>query len=69
METRTFTVEGMACANCKKRLEEDLLRLNGVSAAEANVEQKNVTVSFDTTLVTPAQLQETAEDCGYGLAL
>ncbi len=69
MQTRLFPVDGMACPNCKKRLEEALLRLDGVTSAQASVERKQVEVTYDSTKVTPSQLQEAAEDCGYGLTI
>lgn len=59
----------MACPNCKKRLEEALLRLDGVTSAQASVERKQVEVTYDSTKVTPSQLLEAAEDCGYGLTI
>ena len=69
METRLFPVAGMACPNCKKRLEEALLRLDGVGGAQASVELKQVEVTYDSSRVTPEQIQETAEDCGYDLSI
>ena len=69
METRLFPVEGMACLSCKKRLEEALLRLDGVGGAQASVELKQVEVTYDSSRVTPEQIQETAEDCGYDLSV
>ena len=69
METHSYPVEGMRCPNCKARLEKALCAIEGVEAAQASVEQKQVEVTFDPLRVTPSVLQEAAEDAGYGLMI
>ena len=69
MVTRVFSVEGMACPNCKARLESSLTALDGVVSAVASLENKSVSITFNSELVTPTLLQSAAEDAGYGLLL
>ena len=47
MTTKTFSVNGMKCGHCKANVEQAILALEGVSRAEANLEEKSVTVEFD----------------------
>lgn len=69
MIKRIFSVDGMACPHCKKRVEDALTALPGVDSAVADIDSKQVEVCFDETRVTPHQLQEAVEDCGYGFAI
>ncbi|MBR1793600.1 MAG: heavy-metal-associated domain-containing protein [Bacteroidales bacterium] len=69
MHQQTFHVEGMACEHCKARLEQALKQLSGVVEAVADVAKKQVEVTFEPDQVSTQQLQDAAEDCGYGLVI
>lgn len=69
MIKRIFSVDGMACPHYKKRVEDALTALPGVDSAVADIESKQVEVCFDESRVTPQQLQEAVEDCGYGFTI
>ena len=61
MIKRIFSVDGMACPHCKKRVEDALTALPGVESAVADIDSKQVEVCFDETRVTPQQLQEAVD--------
>lgn len=64
MEKRTFKVSGMKCMNCKANVEKTLRALPGVETALANLQDANVTVDFDETIVTPTVMKEAVDDIG-----
>lgn len=43
----TFTIDGMACPNCAKHIEEELREIPGVRAAKVDFATKTATVSLD----------------------
>ncbi len=65
METKTFPVSGMKCVHCKANVENAIKELAGVSSAEANLDEGSVTVQYDATAVTPAQMKEAVENRGH----
>jgi len=46
-DTITFQVEGMACPNCAKHIEEELAAIPGVRTATVDFATKNATVTLD----------------------
>ncbi|WP_047986556.1 copper chaperone CopZ [Ornithinibacillus californiensis] len=68
MQTLTLDVRGMTCGHCKMSVEGALTELEGVSNVEVDLATGNVTVSYDESKVTLAQLQEAVEDQGYDVA-
>lgn len=70
MTTKTFNVSGMRCVHCKANVENALKALQGVSSAEASLEEKNVTVSFDESAVKENDLKDAVDNAGrYELSL
>jgi copper chaperone len=69
METKTFIINGMACAHCKANVEQTLKSMNGVKSAIASVEDKNVTIEYDAAQVSPQQMQHAIDDAGYEMVL
>ncbi|MCI6207506.1 MAG: copper ion binding protein [Corynebacterium glucuronolyticum] len=65
MATTTYKVEGMTCGHCKKAVEEEVGAIDGVTAVEANVEAKNVTVTGDN--VSEDAVAAAVEEAGYTL--
>jgi copper chaperone CopZ len=45
--TTTMTVDGMACENCAKHIEEELVKVRGVRAAKVDFASKTATVTLD----------------------
>lgn len=64
---RLINVEGMTCKHCKMTLEGALKKLNGVSNAEVNLENKQVVVVFDEGLINFEQMKETIVNAGYNV--
>ncbi|WP_407268244.1 copper chaperone CopZ [Radiobacillus sp. PE A8.2] len=62
---KTLHVQGMTCGHCKSSVEGALKELNGVSAAEVNLEAGSVDVTFDEAKVTVEVMKEAIEEQGY----
>ena len=62
---RTYTVNGMKCEQCKTHVENALNALNGVAQAVASLSEHNVTIDFDDTQVTPAQMKDAIDAAGH----
>lgn len=65
MTNKTFQVNGMKCVHCKARVENALQALDGVSKAEASVENKNVCIEYDEAKTDEAAFKKAVEDAGY----
>ncbi|CPO19746.1 Copper ion binding protein [Staphylococcus aureus] len=55
----------MTCEHCKSAVEGALNKLNGVNQATVDLEQGNVTVTFDENNIEIEQMNEAIEDQGY----
>ncbi|MBO4590161.1 MAG: heavy-metal-associated domain-containing protein [Bacteroidaceae bacterium] len=64
MEKKTFAVIGMKCPHCKANVESTILALEGVSKAVANLEDANVTIEYDESVVSPTDIKEVVDNCG-----
>jgi copper chaperone len=62
---KTLNVQGMSCGHCKASVEGALQKLDGVSAADVNLEAGTVVVSYDEVNVTIDTMVEAIEDQGY----
>ena len=69
MEKRVFKIDGMACQNCEKKVENALKAIEGVENAKASVTQKNVEVEYDSQRVCFNQMQEAVDDAGFDMSL
>lgn len=47
MKKNVFAVNGMKCVHCKVNVENALKAVTGVQAAEASLDDANVTVEYD----------------------
>ncbi|WP_404427418.1 copper chaperone CopZ [Ureibacillus chungkukjangi] len=65
MENVTLIVKGMSCGHCVKSVEGSVGELQGVDQVIVNLEDGQVTVSFDNGLVTLEKIKETIDDQGY----
>ncbi|AZR72233.1 hypothetical protein BBF96_01760 [Anoxybacter fermentans] len=61
----TFGVKGMSCHHCKMAVEKALKELSGVSDAVVNLDEANVTVTYNEGQVTVDQLKDAVRDAGY----
>lgn len=62
---KTLNVQGMTCGHCKKSVEGALKKLDGVSAAEVDLEAGKVSVTFNESKVNVDAMKEAIEDQGY----
>ncbi|MFC7687498.1 copper chaperone CopZ [Ureibacillus sp. GCM10028918] len=65
MENITLNVNGMSCGHCVKAIEGSVGELEGVQQVKVNLEDAQVTVSFDSEKVTLDKIKETIDDQGY----
>jgi copper chaperone len=68
MTTERFNVPEVSCAHCKGTIEGALLPLNGIEAAEVDVDGKTVNVSFDEAVVDRTTVVRAIEASGYAVA-
>ncbi len=64
MKELVIEVKGMMCGHCKKHVEDACLKINGVSSAEASLENNNVTVYFENE-VNKTDIVKSIIDAGY----
>jgi copper ion binding protein len=65
METITLRVEGMSCGHCEIAIQEAVRKLPGVKKAKARKRKKEVTIAYDASLVTPADISGAVAGTGY----
>lgn len=68
MQTKTLDVRGMTCGHCKISVEGALKGLEGVSAAEVDLNSGKVEVSYDESKVSSENMKEAVEEQGYDVA-
>jgi copper chaperone len=66
MEVLTYSVPGMHCGHCKQAVERELSGVDGVSAVEADLDSKVVTVSGQG--LSDHALRNAIEEAGYEAA-
>ncbi|GED32079.1 copper chaperone CopZ [Brevibacillus centrosporus] len=64
----TLNVQGMSCNHCVNSIEGALTKLEGVSTAKVSLEDNQVSVTFDESVVSLDKVKETIEDQGYEIA-
>ena len=64
LQTVTFNVS-MHCENCQKKIEGTIGWEKGVKDLKTNLQDKTVTIKYDSKKTTPAQLQKRIEKLGY----
>jgi len=65
MESIVLKVDGMSCSHCENRVKKAVAGLDGVQDVAVSLEDKTVTVAYDSAILGVALLQETIEDQGY----
>ena len=63
----TLDVTGMTCANCAKRLEKNLMNLEGVLSANVNLATQSATISYLPEYIAVKDFKATAQKIGYSL--
>ena len=66
-EKISFSVTGMTCAACARRVEKALSKTEGVLAASVNLATEKAAVEYDPSLVSVGELAGVVEGTGYGV--
>jgi len=62
---QTLIVSGMNCASCTGKVEKKVGALSGVEAARVNLATEKLSVAFDETIVSVAQIKQAVEELGF----
>ena len=65
--SEVYSVIGMHCATCATRIDKVLSRQNGIKKCTANLAGNNVSVTFDTNIISPEQIAEVVSNMGFQL--
>ena len=65
METVTFPVKGLNFAGCAREIEKHLGKLAAIAQVEASYISQTVTITYDETRLSEAELRELVEDCCF----
>ena len=65
MGQEIINVEGMSCDHCKNAVESALAKINGVSAAEVDLDKGQVRVDYNEDKVQLSDMQDAIEDQRY----
>lgn len=65
MTSITVSVPTVHCRSCQLNIEESLEELDGVESSAVDLDTKQVTVTFDPSVVDEVTVTATIEDAGY----
>src|SRR5439155_16325613 len=65
MKTVTLPVKGLNFAGCSREIEKRMGKLAPIRSVEASYVSQTVTITYDDTRMTEAQLRKLVEDCGF----
>lgn len=65
MENKVFHIEGMTCASCAQTVEKTAEKLPGVKSVNVNLATERMTITYDESDVTEADIQKAVADAGY----
>lgn len=65
MENKVFHIEGMTCASCAQTVEKTAEKLPGVKSVNVNLATEKMTITYDESDVTEADIQKAVADAGY----
>jgi copper chaperone CopZ len=64
-----FPVGKVSCAGCTNTIQRVLCGQKGVQTAEVNFVSKTATVVYDSSVVTPLELQASVRSAGYEMVI
>jgi copper chaperone len=67
MTTTTFIVTGMTCGHCVAAVTEEVMKVDGVSSVQVDLETGSVTIESDAP-VDPIAFAEAVDEAGYEVA-
>jgi copper chaperone CopZ len=65
MKTVILPIEGMSCVACAARIKKTLTSIDGVSAVEVNLADRNARVRFAPSKLSPSRLVAAVNGLGY----
>jgi Cu+-exporting ATPase len=65
MENKTFEIEGMSCASCAQTVEKAAAKLPGIIKSNVNLATEKLTVTFDPTAASEADIKKAVAAAGY----
>ncbi|EMR07244.1 Copper-ion-binding protein [Bhargavaea cecembensis DSE10] len=68
MKEMTLDVRGMSCGHCVKTIEGSVRELPGVRKVKVDLQNAQVSVSYDEATSSPSTIKETIKEQGYGVA-
>ncbi|KJS29302.1 MAG: heavy metal transporter [Desulfatitalea sp. BRH_c12] len=67
MEKQTFHIPNISCGHCTRTIENELKEMDGISSVESSVDDKTVTVHYQSPL-TREKIVATLKDINYPAA-
>lgn len=64
-ETSLINVDGMSCGHCVKSIEEAVGNLNGVGKVSVSLQEKKVSVEYDSDKVSLETIKNVINDQGF----
>lgn len=62
---KTLKIQGMTCGQCEKIIHRALMKVEGVTEAQASFKNSSVQITYDSEKVREEQLQQAIEKAGY----
>lgn len=62
---KTLNIQGMTCGQCEKIIHRALMKVPGVSDAQASFKDASLQITYDSEHVTELQIHETLQKAGY----
>ena len=67
MAKENYAVEGMTCATCALTMEKALEKLEGIHQVSVNLANETVSLDYDKSILSYADLERAVEQAGYQL--
>lgn len=61
---KVIIIEGMMCNHCKKKVEESLLNLEGISKVKVNLKEKTATI-YSTKIISNEDIKKIIDKLDY----
>ncbi len=68
MVTATLNVPDVSCEHCKMTIEQAIGALSGMKECSVDIQQKQVTVTYDPSQISTAEIATHLEEEGYPVA-
>ena len=62
---KTMKIKGMTCGQCEKIIHRKLMKVAGVSEAEASFKTNTLQITYDSEKASEAQIHEALHSAGY----